>query len=111
MSEKPIETRLRERIDINVWHDAGLIGVYEQTRDGIYWPQLTMLMHEASAEIERLRATLLHFGSMTASCLTTNTPEWMELLASELNKVCEVIGDADRWEFDGEGLRKAVPGA
>lgn len=56
----------------------------------------------------RLRAALLHFGSMTASCLVSNTPAWMELLAVELSKVCEVIGDPDRWVFDGEGLRKAV---
>jgi exosome complex RNA-binding protein Csl4 len=61
---------------------------------------------ELEADNVRLRAALLHFGSMAASCLRVNTPEWMELLADELNKVCEAGGDADRWKFDGWGLMK-----
>jgi hypothetical protein len=60
------------------------------------------------AETARLRAALLHFGSVAASCERRNSPGWMELLADELNAVCEVLGDETRWEFNGLGLRKAV---
>lgn len=48
--------RLRDRIDISKWHDAGLINSFEPTvpHSRLMWPTLTDLIREAADAIEQL---------------------------------------------------------
>lgn len=57
-------------------------------------------------DIER-RATGGWLSQLIGYILTirsTNTCEWMELLAAHINEIAEHIGDEDRVEFNGDGL-------
>lgn len=59
MSDTPIEQRLRERVDINEWHDAGLIDGYLSCP--VNGPPLRTLILEGAdriAELERKAAHL-----------------------------------------------------
>lgn len=52
-----IAQRLRDRCDINKWHDAGLLNTY-RIDDVLHWPRLTNLILEAADRIEQLERDL-----------------------------------------------------
>jgi hypothetical protein len=61
--------------------------------------------HPARIAIE-MEAALVEFVSCVLSVRLKNTPEWMSGISEDVNKVCAVLRDHDRFTFDGDGLRK-----
>lgn len=52
------------------------------------------------------KAELLRFAEFVLSCRKQNTGQWMDDLSARVNKVAEVLGESDRFIFDGDGLTK-----
>ena len=50
------------------------------------------------------------FGGYVRTCLPENTPDWMEGLAEELNKVAAVLDFPGRFKFNGKRIIRRLPG-
>ena len=64
---------------------------------------------KTARERDEAREALRTFASCVLSARQQNTPEWMEYLAEAVNTACAAIGEDDRFEFDGDGLRRILP--
>lgn len=65
---------------------------------------------DADNRATSLRITIQAFAMCLLSVRKVNTDEWMDYAAGAFNDLCEVLGDGDRFQFDGrDGLRKVNP--
>jgi len=58
-----------------------------------------------TAERDEAREQLDHILSCIITVRQENTPEWMEYIVEEVNKVNEAMGDSDRVIVDRDGIR------
>ncbi len=54
---------------------------------------------ELTEQLEAANAVLRNFTSIVLCSNRSNTPEFMENLVSECNRVCKFLGDPDRFEM------------
>jgi hypothetical protein len=53
---------------------------------------------------QRVEEAVSAFAGYVITCKKENTDDWMQGLASQVNELCEIIGDDDRFGYDGERL-------
>jgi hypothetical protein len=67
-----------------------------------------------AAAVERVCGELRHnikgIGGYCLSGRVENTEHWMNGMAAWVNRVAEVLGEQDRWEFNGDGFNKVQKG-
>lgn len=68
--------------------------------------ELRKQLRESEREIATYKNSLEEFVGCVLSVRVNNTVEWMEGVCSDVNALCERVGDGDRFRFDGDGIRK-----
>lgn len=74
-------------------------------------PSLCDEVEELRDKLAELRITCQAFAQCLLSVRKHNTDEWMDYAAGAFNDLCDVLGDGDRFQYDGrDGLRKMRAG-
>ena len=61
----------------------------------------------AAVEGSNIKAAFNRFCGFVLTCRKQNQREWMEMLAEQLNEAAKVLEPNARFEFDGDGIRRA----